>query len=422
MSVLFEGSVPTYALDTVRERVAKVNARANRRGFPTVTLTVGATSLVSDPYFECSCPWAQAVRDGMMTCDETVPQVEYSDVRITADAPLRMSGWRLVAVVAADAVDTDGNAVPMLTNVPGESSRGIEITDAMLCNHCNTRRYRTETFIVRHDDGRISQVGRQCIRDFLGHDPAALLAGLDAFRSLVFSDSERESWGRAAPRTWSIREVLTAAARIVAADGWYISKRKAEESEGTERQVNSTASRVGLVLNPFNAQQRKHVDEDYPHTDRVDWLVDTTISELASLRPSNEWEYKLADYANIATVGARHLGILASALILALRTEERKQKAAAKPESHHIGSIGERLTLTVQVNFVREFDGNYGTTTLLKGTTPEGNAVQWWRTGAWARAYETDHGPETWTGTVKAHDLDRFDNSPVTVLTRCKVG
>ena len=198
MSVLFEGSVPTYALDTVRERVAKVNARANRRGFPTVTLSVGATSMVSDPYFEHACNGGFAP---VSTCPETVPQVEYSDVRITADAPLRMSGWRLVAVVAADAVDTDGNAVPMLTNVPGESSRGIEITDAMLCNHCNTRRYRTETFIVRHDDGRISQVGRQCIRDFLGHDPAALLAGLDAFRSLVFSDSERESWGRAAPRT-----------------------------------------------------------------------------------------------------------------------------------------------------------------------------------------------------------------------------
>ena len=38
MSVLFEGSVPTFALDTVNERVAKVNKRANRRGFPTVTM------------------------------------------------------------------------------------------------------------------------------------------------------------------------------------------------------------------------------------------------------------------------------------------------------------------------------------------------------------------------------------------------
>ena len=418
MSVLFEGSVPTYALDTVRERVAKVNARANRRGFPTVTLTVGATSMVSDPYFECSCPWAQAVRDGMMTCDETVPQVEYSDVRITADAPLRMSGWRLVAVVAADAVDTDGNAVPMLTNVPGESSRGIEITDAMLCNHCNTRRYRTETFIVRHDDGRISQVGRQCIRDFLGHDPAALLAGLDAFRSLVFSDSERESWGRAAPRTWSIREVLTAAARIVAADGWYISKRKAEESEGTDKPVYSTASRIGSVLNPFNAQQRKQVDEDYPHTDRVDWLVDTTISELSNLRPSNEWEYKLADYANIATVGARHLGILASALILALRTEERKAKAAAAPASAHYGTIGQRVTLTAEITFMREFESAYGTKTLVKFRT-EGANLMWWAT-----SYVTFKVGDTvtLTGTVKAHDFDRFDNSPVTTLTRCKVG
>ena len=227
MSVLFEGSVPTFALDTVNERVAKVNKRAIRRGFPTVSMVAGATNLVADPYWQDTCAFAVS---GLGCMEHRAPTVEYSSVTITADAPLAMAGWRLIGVIATDATNSDG-AIAMVTDVPGESTRGITVTDAQHCDHCNTSRYRSETFLVRHDDGTVRQVGRQCIRDFLGHDPAAMLAGLDAFRSLEFSMSEREEWGRSAPRTWTVEDVITAAARIVRADGWYVSKQKAIDSE-----------------------------------------------------------------------------------------------------------------------------------------------------------------------------------------------
>lgn len=416
MSVLFEGSVPTFAIDTVNERAERVNRRADRRGFPRVTVTVGASRMVRDPYFEHACSMGYGPT---AECPERVPEVEYSDVRIEATAPLRMSGWRLSGVVSADAYDANGRAVPTVADVPGESNRDIEITDAMLCEHCNTRRYRTETFILRHDDGRKMQVGRQCLRDFLGHDPASLLAGLDAFRSLMFSEDERESWGRAAPRTFRVTEVIHSAARIVAADGWYVSKQKALDSEESDHPLTSTASRVTAVLWPRDLREARRLEEEYPSNDRAQTIADNTIEALNSLNPSNEWEYKLADYRNIATVTMRHVGILASATILALRTEERAAKRAAAPASTHYGTIGQRVTLTAEVTFMREFDSAYGTKTLVKFRT-EGANLMWWAT-SWLGELKVGD-TVTITGTVKSHDADRFDGSPVTTLTRCKLG
>jgi uncharacterized protein (DUF2147 family) len=419
--VLFEGDVPTYAIDTVSERVAKVNKRAIRRGFPTVSMTVGETRMVSDPYFEHTA----MCNAGILPCEETIPTVEYSTLTITASAPLRMTGWRLSGVVSAEAFEADGTPVVTIADVPGETNRDLDIADAMLCQHCNSRRYRTETFVLRHDDGRVMQVGRQCIRDFLGHDPAALLAGLDAFRSLVLGEDERESWGHAAPRTWSVSDIIHAAARIVAAEGWYVSRAKVEQ-QGEDGTLVSTSSRVLNVLAPFNKQEQEHVDAEYPANEKAEALATATIEALNALNPRNEWEYKLADYAKVATVTARHIGILASATILGLRAQEREQKATAEKVTRaasgavdaYIGTVGAKVSVErAVVTFVREFEGNYGITTLVKFDTEQG-AVQWWKSG-----YADFEAGQTYalTGTVKGHEVDRFSQRPTTTLTRCKV-
>jgi hypothetical protein len=410
--VLFEGDVPTYALDTVRERTDKLNRRAERRGFPRVTLTIERTFDKPDPSYDGDA--------------EHAPLIEYATIAIHADASLRMDGWTLVGVVAADAVDADGNRVPMITNVPGQTFDGT-VTDAMLCEHCNARRMRSETFLLRHDDGRDIQVGRQCIRDFLGHDPAAILAGVDAYESLIPSESERSGWDIAAPRVWPLRDIIHAAARIVAAEGWYVSKAKAIDSENSDRPVYSTASRVYPVLEPASRKEFERLAKEYPSDEKADALTDATIDALNSLNPSNEWEYKLVEYAKLARVGARHFGILASATILGLRAQEREQKAIAEKAAReasgavdaYIGQVGQRVTVAgATVSFVREFEGSYGVTTLLKFDTPEG-AVQWWQTGG-KRGWEAGQ-TVTLTGTVKGHEADRFTNRPTTTLTRCKV-
>ena len=415
-NILYSGSVPTFAIDIVRERVEKVNKRAFKRGFPAVTISVGATKLVSDPY-GCRVEMHQMA---ILPCDCVIREVEYSDIEIAATGRLAMAGWRLIGVIAADAVDKDGHAVPMVTNVPGETFSGT-VTDAALCQHCQTRRYRTETFLVQHDDGRIVQVGRQCIRDFLGHDPAGILAGLDAFRSLVISDSERESWGASAPVMYSPDEIIAASARIVAKVGWYVSKAKAVESlEDEDRKpLSSTASDTWDLLRPPLDQYDRKFQAEHPYDETAKRIHENTVEALANLNPRNDWEFKLAEYRDLARVGSRHVGVIASSVILGLRLEERKAAAAAKPESNYVGKIGERITVEATVTFMRDFGSDWGTKTLVKFESATGD-LAWWAT-SYLGTLDVGHTVAL-TGTVKAQDVDKYTKRPTTTLTRCKIG
>jgi hypothetical protein len=91
-------------------------------------------------------------------------------VVLEGEAPALL-GWTLAAIM--DHRDT----VPALRVVgsdapPLDRSRFVEPR----CDHCHLRRNRAETFVLWHAaSGRVRQVGRACLRDFLaGHNPERL--------------------------------------------------------------------------------------------------------------------------------------------------------------------------------------------------------------------------------------------------------
>jgi hypothetical protein len=54
----------------------------------------------------------------------------------------------------------------------GHRVRSVDPT----CDHCQTNRQRKDTFVVRHEGGEEKLIGRQCLKDFLGHASAEALA------------------------------------------------------------------------------------------------------------------------------------------------------------------------------------------------------------------------------------------------------
>jgi hypothetical protein len=64
-----------------------------------------------------------------------------------------------------------------------------------VCEHCHLSRGRKETFIVRHEDGRMVQVGRQCLRDFLGHDSPDHLVALVCLETTLRASLDAEESG-----------------------------------------------------------------------------------------------------------------------------------------------------------------------------------------------------------------------------------
>jgi len=91
-------------------------------------------------------------------------------LKVHGETP-KLAGWSLVAKI--EWLEDER----LISCVPGETCPEQYRTGAFNCDWCNTNRRRKETFVLRHENGEHKQVGRQCIRDFLGgKSPEQLLA------------------------------------------------------------------------------------------------------------------------------------------------------------------------------------------------------------------------------------------------------
>ncbi len=377
MNTLWQGLVPTDSLDIVKERIEKMQKRAAKVGFPAPVLSIGRTDMTDN--------------------------IEQTVVTIQGE-PLRLGKYTLVGTVAEL---EDGS--PFVTYAPG-AVRMVEgtITNVNQCDHCNTIRMRKDTYVVVSEDG-FKQVGSSCVKDFLGHDPSLITSFLQMVDSLNLDD-EVGGWAMSATKFYPVRDVVTAAARVVVQTG-YVNKQKAVDED--------TTSTVEWVRNILTASGKalKQVNEDFPYTDEVDVLVDNTFDAVEVMTPTNEWQADIARLFTQRGVQWRHIGILASSVILAMR--KREEAAISKGESEFMWSKGERVTFDAVVTLKRGFDGAFGYSYIIR-MTPVGTTNDVLHFGS--AGVQTDPIEEgktyTVTATVKNHELDKRTERPTTVITR----
>lgn len=291
------------------------------------------------------------------------------------------------------------------------------------CDHCNSRRARKDTFLLRDMDGILTQVGRNCLKDFMPEkDAAAVAAYLDMIGryAACLEDGEPAPHGDGAPKWTSegILDYLAAVAATVRVDGW-VSRGKARDED-----ITSTADRAWSVLHPSPRQQN---DPRHPKVTPDDVLVaQTALTWVRDLPETDRMDGYLANLWAVCSrdwFGPREDGLVASlvgaAYPRAMRdraAEERRQEAAAA--SDHVGKLKERLRgLRVTVERIRGWEGDYGWTTLVAMRDGAGNLLVWYASG---EPDVPDEGTETLlTGTVKRHGNDRYTGECATYVNRC---
>lgn len=179
--------------------------------------------------------------------DEPHPSIEnavvrYIDLEVEGIVPSE-NGWSFVATVVHT---DDGN---IIRAVPGYTVP-VEYRDRPTwCDHCKTNRVRRDTYIVRHEDGRVMQVGSSCLADFIGtSNPNGLTKAseilLNAFD--VCDAAQKKEWlgGSNAISTYRIDldTFLQNVAAVVLKEGRYVTRKMARESE------EAAGSGVGRIL------------------------------------------------------------------------------------------------------------------------------------------------------------------------------
>lgn len=329
-------------------------------------------------------------------------------VRVSGNAP-KFNGWALLATLTP--ISLPEGAVNLIKSVPGAGELPeIYRTSGTFCDHCTTSRVRKETFVVRHDDGRTMQVGRQCIRDFLGGSSPEHVAALFTFwRSVseLGEEGEGGGWGRRTDSE-SLIAYLGLVVREVRAEGW-LSRKAAREQEKF-----SSADQAWDRMHPSPMSGRSPQVADEAEI----LLATSAVAWACDLAGTSDYEHNVRAVALSGSVEPSTLGLAASiwtAYERAMEREvERRQKLSTLAHSEWQGIV-DRSTgvLFLHVTKVLDLESEYGVTHLHMMQDERGNAFKWF-----ASSTRLDVGTlYRIEGKVKKHD--EYQGIKSTVLTRC---
>lgn len=391
--------VPEYLLPQVEAIVEKVNRRAKKLGVDGFTLAKG------EPF------------DRDVSVDKTglglQPKRWVRFVPVTIEGPSIKApgGWSL-----AGRVDFEDGAV-VVNSKPGSELpkryRSIKPT----CEHCNSDRQRNAVFVFGDGGGQYLQVGRQCLKDYLVHDPAAALWAASEFGG-AFDDIDREldedrAGGMSRSQLVSLDEVMTAAAWAVREFG-FTSRKAEEESYGTKL---ATSSDVSAAL--FGKQEREDYLKRVTPEDRekaakvIAWVQ----SELGGREDQSDYEYNAVELTGRRAVHVRRIGLLTSLIAAYDRAMEAKVEKAQRVNAH-VGAVGEKRDFDAVYAGENWFDTTYGRMCVARFDTPQGLVVYKGSTPWWPDSIKAGDAIK-FTGTVKAHD--EYKGMKQTLVIRCKL-
>jgi len=358
--------------------------------------------------------------------DEVTETYRYA---IVTGQPVKLAGWEFVATLEHD--HETGKAI--IRRVPGSDEQAVDLTAyrnaSANCDHCGQDRQRKDTYIVRHDDGDVKQVGSSCLKDFLGHGSpeqyarmAEWFSQLDEMLSASESDGFEGAGGPTGPALYPTDEFMAYVAVQIRTHGW-VSRSQGGYGYGMPT-ADAARRDYGRVLGYIRSTK-----DDEPVLRPEPQDVETANAALAWVRDELSTGDRLSDYDHnlIAVCEAdflldRRLGIAASAISAHHRHLEREIKRAQRqgleelPDAGPYGQVKDKVDLAATVTRVIYKDSDYGTTTILSLVTPEGHRLKWFA----SRDPEVKQGQQVHIkGSVKDHG--EWDGMAETRLTRCKL-
>lgn len=369
--------IPSQNVSGLTAKIEKLARKAEKLGCEKPSIVIGSTEFVKK-----------------MDDHNTPYLVEYTNVDVIGNAP-KLNGWTFIGTIEA----LDNTSV--IRSVPGqEIPESYRYVNPCNCDHCGINRRRNETFVVRNEENVTKQVGRSCLRDFMGHkspeqhaEYASLLIELDA--SLNDSDTDSSSFVRG----YSVAEICAAAHFSIQSYGY----RKSEYDDSTKSSVCSHL---------FTNKQ----DEKFPLT-QVNFDAANAAIEWMKGQSGSEFLNNLAVYSKQVAVKSNAIGYLAAGMMMYLRSVEQLKANVSKKEgilNSVIGAIGQKINVTCKVisakSFTRQtyhyYDSGVSQVLILK--TENGNLIKMFTANM---DIQEDDTVEV-SGKIKEATPETFEKSP----------
>lgn len=386
-------------LHQVKHRLEVLNRRALKLGFDPIEISISPLHEVEDTFNDAWTIWPRIIR--------------WHDVEILTNHVPRIEGYALAATIdfENDAIIINGNPV-YGKDLPVE----FRSTDNR-CDHCGFDRNR-HSVVVLEKDGEFIQVGRSCVKDFIGYDPHQIFA----FHSLVnravgeFDEMDRGRRASGDEDVLPTKTVIAASLAVVAEYG-YTSHRKSEE---TDFEIPSTSSRVKDLFvretDPKLASAKAEWWKEHV-TDEVREMALTIIDWVQEQEPTSEYMHNLIQLTAMKGVTWKRVGLVASSVLAYQRAMDLLEAREALPESDYVGEIGKRDEFEVTFQKLVLNEGFYGTTYIHMFRDTDGNDLTWFG----SKRLDPELAPSgsdviTIKGTVKKHQT--YNDRKQTVINR----
>lgn len=385
-----EVKVPATRIGFLREKIAEMNRKAAKLGCEPITLNVGVPYIVT--------------RKHEFTGFET--KETFYPVEVSGVAP-KLNGYVFVAKLEPT---ENGNLVKC--NV-GETAPAWAWSRDMDCDHCHTKRYRTETFIVRKGNEYVL-LGRNCLADYLGGKSPEAIARMAEWDVSLREALDDDWYGyRGTPSSENIVSFVAMCNAVARCVG-FVTRKMVDEGKASGL---TTAERTWWMS--LDAKEYSDFVKDHPsfNISQDDYsFAETCLAYGKNITEDNDFARNLRVACASDVVDNRSKGIVAAVIPAYLRNVARQNEVKNQPTSNHIGSVGEKVAADVKVTFVKYLHGDYGVTTMISMVDGLGNVIVWFASGE----YNVEAGDFfRIRGTVKK--CDEYRGVKQTILTRCKI-
>ena len=340
-------------------------------------------------------------------------------VVVEVEAKPVIDNWELIASLEHT---KEGNIIHSVRNDIEIPKRYYNV--APYCEHCNTKRYRKNSFIVRNTEtNEFKQVGKTCLNDFTGNINAEWLASFYAmFDKLAEFEAPQ---GGCSNNTRYFPAVDLLAYTVAVTNIYGYCKSGANNATGETVKDFYIVSECGGY--PFGNERIKEKMQsvNFKVTAEDTATAKKIIAYVDSIADTNNYIHNIKTLCASDMVAYKNVNLLVSAITCYNRELERRAKEDARKKeagnSNHIGNIKDRLTINITswkclTSWCNCYDGYNETTTFLYQFVDNAGNIFVWKT---QKYFTEDAELQTITGTVKAHNV--FRDIKQTELTRCKV-
>lgn len=292
------------------------------------------------------------------------------------------------------------------------------------CEHCNTKRRRKDTFVVRHmETGETKQIGSSCLEDFTGIDPSKVLFLAQMYAAFKGMDDDYEHHLGGVGGDHHVRplDYLRDVLFVTEWQGGFVSSKRAKEA--LLKPTYWMAKELEDIL--YGGRPDHALIERYQES-RARLLVGSqrVIDWWASFEPSSEFERTAQQVVTAESMPCenKYLAIAAASVSTMDRAlaKAMAQEARVANPSEHVGTVGEKRDQPMRVTGHYGFDSPYGWQYFVNFIDADGNKYSWKTANPPSEFREVEAKTKWFEGKFKIKGHDEYRDEKITTVTHVK--